>query len=116
MKIIYNSILPFGRFIAINPFGIVFVKKGNTLSSEIKNHEAIHTAQIKELLIIGFYVWYILEWLWKIILYGKTAYYHISFEREAYANATNKSYLSKRKTFAFIFYLKKDSIRHNTNL
>jgi len=99
--------LPFGRFIAINLFGIVFVKKGRILSSELKNHEAIHTVQMKELFVIGFYVWYIAEWLWKIMLYGKASYFHISFEREAYANAVNKSYLSKRKAFAFVFYLKK---------
>ncbi len=55
MKIIKNSIIPFGNFKAINLFGIVFYK-GKALSEKTLNHEAIHTRQMKELCYIGFYL------------------------------------------------------------
>ena len=65
-------------------------------------HESIHIEQQKELLVIPFYIIYILEWLIKLTIYGKKAYYNISFEREAYDNEFNKDYLAKRKRYAWI--------------
>lgn len=64
------------------------------------NHEAIHTAQMKELLYVFFYVIYFLEWLYRLIFHTKTAYMGISFEREAYDNEANLNYLDTRKHFA----------------
>ena len=53
MKIIYNDIIPFKGYKAINLFGIVFARKSaRPLSDKNKNHEAIHTAQMKELLYV----------------------------------------------------------------
>lgn len=54
MKIIYNSIIPFKGFAAINLFGILFVRKGIKISEEMINHEAIHTSQMKEMLYVFF--------------------------------------------------------------
>ena len=49
MKVIYNSLIPFKGFSAINLFGIVFARKEyKELSRRTLNHEAIHTAQMKE--------------------------------------------------------------------
>lgn len=62
MKIIYNKIIPFKGFKAINLFGFLFTRKRNLLDVDI-NHEAIHTEQMKELLYIGFYILYFAEWL-----------------------------------------------------
>lgn len=64
------------------------------------NHEAIHTAQMKELLYVFFYVIYFLEWLYRLVFHTKTAYIGISFEREAYENEENLKYLDTRKHFA----------------
>ena len=56
MKIIYNNLIPFNGYKAINLFGVLFVRKGCTMSEIDINHEAIHTTQMKEMLYIFFYV------------------------------------------------------------
>lgn len=61
------------------------------------NHEKIHIKQQKELFLLGFYVWYLIEWLRK-------GYQKINFEREAYANQENLLYLRTRKHFSFLNY------------
>ena len=107
MKIIYNRILPFGKkFYAINLFGVLFAK--GKCGSVTINHEKIHTAQMKELLYIPFYLLYVLEWLIRLIIYRSNfeAYRNISFEREAYSNERDLSYLSHRPRFAFLKYIK----------
>ena len=107
MRIIYNNIIPFKGFTAINLFGILFVRKNRTLSVKTINHEKIHTKQMKEVLYIGFYIWYIIEWLIRLIQHrnAKEAYYNISFEREAYANENDLDYLKSRKLFSWRKYL-----------
>jgi len=106
MKIIYNNMIPFGKkFIAINIFGILFAKEH--LKGDMLNHEAIHTAQMKELLYIPFYLLYFIDWTVRLFQYGFStkAYYNISFEQEAYNNMDNLSYLSSRKPFSFVRYM-----------
>lgn len=107
MRIVYNRFIPFGKnFLAVNLFGILFSK--GRLSDDMLRHEEIHTAQMKELLFIAFYLLYILEWIFRLIQYGFTvrAYYNISFEREAYDNMRNPMYLNSRRHFAFLTYIK----------
>ena len=110
MKIVYNKIIPFPGFLAINLFGILFVRERVILTDEIINHERIHTAQIKELLYLFFYLFYFLEWIFRLFQFGftKESYYNISFEREAYANQANGIYLKFRTKYAFINYLKQN--------
>ncbi|MDE6237508.1 MAG: hypothetical protein K2M45_06530 [Muribaculaceae bacterium] len=100
MKIIHNRLIPFGkRYYAINLFGIIFAK--GKCSAVTINHEAIHTAQMRELLYIPFYLFYLLEWLIRLVQYRSfyQAYLNISFEREAYAYERDLSYLSSRPRF-----------------
>lgn len=99
MKIIYNSIIPFPGFLAINLFGILFVRKGGVVSEVVLNHEKIHTSQMKELGYIGFYLIYLVEWLVRLLMPGN-AYRNICFEREAYINEHNLEYLSSREHYA----------------
>lgn len=110
MKIIYNKYLPRKGYTAINICGVIFARSQcKPISERIKRHEAIHTRQIAELLVVIFYVWYGIEWIIRLIQYRnkKEAYRNISFEREAYANDQDKTYLKKRKLYAFVWYLKK---------
>lgn len=101
MRIIHNNIIPFKGFVAINLFGVLFVRKEyKDISPYTINHESIHTAQMKELGYVGFYVIYLLEWIYRLIFHTKTAYKGISFEREAYDNALNLDYLGERKHYA----------------
>jgi hypothetical protein len=118
MKIFYNSIIPFKGFLAINLFGILFVRneyKNNGLTHSTINHESIHTEQIKELGYVFFYILYFIEWLIKIPFswfmknprgVKNWAYKSISFEQEAFYNSKDYTYLYNRKHynwFNFIF-------------
>ena len=108
MKMIYNKLLPFKGYVAINLFGIIFARKEfKPISERTLNHELIHTAQIKELLYIFFYLWYAIEWIVRLIQYRDrlSAYYNISFEREAYSNQNNLGYLKCRKKYRNLKYL-----------
>lgn len=105
MKIIRNNIIPFKGFAAINLFGILFVRKEANITEQMINHESIHTAQMKEMLYVPFYLWYIVEWIIRLFMKGN-AYRNISFEKEAYANEDNLNYLQDRECFKWIDYLK----------
>ena len=107
MKIIYNNLIPFKGFVAINLFGILFARNeySNKISDRTINHESIHTEQIKEMGYIFFYIWYLVEWLIRLFI-NSDAYRNISFEREAYINDDNLDYLKTRKRFSWLKYIK----------
>ena len=100
MKTVYNRLLPPKGFKASNLFGVM-VRKGYRMTDTDLNHEAIHTAQMRELLYVPFYLLYVLEWLWLLPKYRKRheAYRNISFECEAYAHEADPDYLKTRKKF-----------------
>ena len=100
MKIIYNNIIPFRGFIAINLFGVLFVRK--KLNAVTINHEKIHTAQMKELGYILFYILYLAEFIIGIFRFGENyeAYMNISFEKEAYKHQYDLNYLETRKHYS----------------
>lgn len=100
MKIIYNNYIPFKGFLAINLFGVMFVRgTWRDINARVLTHEKIHTAQMRELGYLPFYLLYLLEWLIRLLGNGN-AYRKISFEREAYANEGNPQYLSSRRRWA----------------
>lgn len=106
MKIIYNKFIPFKPFTAINLFGFVFARKEyKPLYERTLNHERIHTEQMKEMLYVFFYLWYLIEWLVKLPNYGKKSYNNISFEREAYQYDRYADYVQFRKKYNWIKYL-----------
>ncbi len=104
MKIVRTKYIPVRGFSAINLLGVLFVHPGVYLSQELINHERIHTAQLLEMGIIGFYVWYVAEWLVRLLRRGN-AYRQISFEREAYENQRDLDYLKGRRHYAWRHYL-----------
>lgn len=104
MKVIRNSLIPIGKgFGAVNLFGVLFAKHDMRITPEVMNHELIHSAQMKEMFYLPFYIVYVLEWLVRLVqCKGRAyeAYYKISFEREAYGNSRKPDYLNKRRFFA----------------
>lgn len=90
-----------GGFIAINLFGLIFATR--KLSREEINHELIHSAQQRELLYVGFYLWYVTEWCCLLLKYRNSlkAYYHIRFEKEAYRHEHDLDYLSHRRHYRY---------------
>lgn len=92
--------------LALFPFVLLKNKKfrNNTV---LINHERIHLRQQLELLVLPFYIWYLLEYLFRLIQFRKhhLAYLNISFEREAYQNEKDLYYLKQRSFAAWLRYL-----------
>jgi hypothetical protein len=76
----------------ITLFPFIFVE--NKRDRVLINHELIHYQQAKELLVIGFYLWYLWEWI-------RRGYKKNMFEIEAYNNEKDLNYLKTRKKYAF---------------
>lgn len=106
MIIIRNNWFPFNGYTTINICGILFTKIEPTKTT--LNHEKIHTKQILEMLIIGFYLWYLIEYI--IVRFAhiiqNDAYHDISFEEEAHINENNFNYLKHRKHYAWFKYIR----------
>lgn len=118
MKIIYNNIIPFKGYMAINLFGLLFVRKEykDRIDKRVINHESIHTEQMKETLWIPYYIWYIIEYLLIELIYlfkkkdtQNDRYHEVSFEEEAHNNENNLDYLKSRKRYSWLKYLKFNS-------
>lgn len=107
MKIVYTKWFPFGPYHTINLFGILFTKR-DYLTRDTILHERIHTAQMKEMLYIFFYLWYGVEYIIIRFFHKKqnNAYHDVSFEEEAHDNAYNWTYLETRKRYAWFKYIK----------
>nr|DAJ27968.1 MAG TPA: hypothetical protein [Caudoviricetes sp.] len=103
MIIIKNSWFPFGDYSTCNVLGFILFTKSDALSPRTLRHERIHSRQILETFVIGFYLWYALEYLIIRLFHRKQedAYYDVSFEEEAYANQDDVNYLEKRKVFSY---------------
>lgn len=95
----------FASAIALYPF-ILLSDKAQLMDENTINHEKIHLRQQIELLIVGFYLLYAMEYLygrWN----GKShyqAYRRISFEKEAYSNEKNHNYIQQKKYLSFRQY------------
>ena len=86
----------------VNLFGTLWMRDPTWLDDKVINHERIHTAQMRELFVIPFYILYVIEWLFRLAVERNfdRAYRSISFEREAYAHGNDLDYLNRRKHFA----------------
>lgn len=95
--------IPFRGFAAVNVFGIIFVRKEAQISESLLNHEQIHTAQMKELLYIAFYVLYFSHFLFLLFKYRNPmqAYSSVCFEKEAYENQDDLGYLKRRRKYRY---------------
>jgi hypothetical protein len=107
--IVFKYLTPRGfRGLTFYPF-VFLADKNDKLDKVLINHEKIHIRQQLELLILPFYLWYCMEYLFRLFQYKdrKKAYFKISFEREAYANEKDLNYLKKRFFWRFLKYINK---------
>ena len=103
MLLVFKYLVPKGyTAITIYPF-IVLKHKRQKDDMILINHEKIHLRQQLELLVIGFYLWYFIEFLLRLIKFKNwcRAYLNISFEREAYKNENDLNYLKSRSLWSF---------------
>ena len=112
MLVIENDIIPLKGYSAVTIYPFVFVRRGYAKDDPVKysrmlNHEGIHGRQQLELLIVVFFLCYLFEWIFRSIQYCSfdKGYRNISFEREAYAHASDVSYLESRELFSWFRYL-----------
>jgi hypothetical protein len=85
--------------------GVILARRGASLSARVVNHERIHHAQQREMLILPFFVWYVLEFMMRFLFtfsWGK-AYRNLLHEREAKRHEGNAGYLARRSAWAWIF-------------
>ena len=107
--IIKNSKIPKIMSVFINVYAItlwpfIFIRdEGN---EKTIRHEKIHIRQYNELLVIGFLILYLFDWIVGLIKYrdSSIAYLNIRFEQEAYENQDDLHYLDNRKMFAWLKY------------
>lgn len=108
MILISKYLVPKG-YIGITIFPFVFLKSVSLKKNRVLiNHEKIHLRQQLELIIIPFYIFYGIEFIFRLIQHKNwhLAYRNISFEREAYQNELNFNYLKGRKFWNFLKYIR----------
>ncbi|MGV6832448.1 MAG: hypothetical protein ACWA5P_12900 [bacterium] len=107
MILVLNWLIPKGyRGMTLFPF-IILKRKKSKEDVVLINHEKIHLRQQLELLVIPFYIWYLLEFLIRLLITRKwkMAYLAISFEQEAYKHQKDLHFLKSRPFWNFLkFY------------
>lgn len=91
---------------ALFPFILVKQKRYKNDKSLVL-HEKIHLLQQLELLVLPFYILYFLNYLVNLCRYRthSKAYEEIAFEKEAYSNDRDQTYLSRRPLWHWLKYL-----------
>ena len=107
MKVVENDTLPFGNYKCMTIYKWIFTKNAKRITQVDFNHEATHLHQQTELLVIFFYLWYVLEFLVKLLctFNWKRAYRSISFEMEAYENEENTSWINQRSEYYWLRFV-----------
>ena len=94
----------FAKAIVLFPF-IILSKVADKYDTALIRHEQIHIYQQLELLVIGFYLWYAIEYVvYRLKGYNHLdAYMRLSHEQEARYYECNLE--ERRKLFGFLRYL-----------
>ena len=107
MKIVYNKLLPFKGYKAMTLWPFILVRKGMVMTEADINHEQIHGEQQKEMIVVLSYLWYVLEYVVKLIGTGshRKAYRSISFEQEAYRFEGDLDYRRRRRRYYWMRFV-----------
>ena len=95
------------RAITLSPIGIFYCSEEVRDDQTTRNHELTHWEQQKEMFCLFFYLWYLGEYLIKLIMFmnHRKAYRGIGFEQEAKEYERDLGYLSTRKPFQWIRFV-----------
>ena len=108
MRVINNGLIPSKGKKAINILGFVFCRRGEILNCVERNHLKIHTAQMKELLYVFYYLIYAVDYVCMWFGSGCSSYLArkcVCFEVEASYHELNLDYLRKRRKFEWIHHI-----------
>ena len=85
----------------------LLVKPGYELTQKDYNHEGTHLTQERELAYVGFYLWYGVEFIIKLLccFSWQRAYRSVGFEREAYGHEHDDNYLLSRPSYGWLRYV-----------
>jgi hypothetical protein len=100
VKFRWIIIFPFLFYDGLTLFPFIFLRHKKFKDDKtLINHEAIHLQQQLELLVLPFYFIYLVNYLVNLFYYRShaLAYRNIVFEREAFLNEKDLSYLKHRK-------------------
>ena len=120
MRIIRNKFIPFQGYKAMFFMGLIFARPHAKIDELTAQHEKIHAKQMVEVMPFGllflliswwfiflipftFYIWYVVEWLIRVIIGQKDAYKNISLEKDAYIW---QGIPEERKRYSFFKYIK----------
>ena len=112
LKVVRCNWFPPKGYKAITLLWWLVVRRGCNITLTLMRHERIHVRQQSEMLLLPFFLWYGLEFLFRLCQYRdqRLAYKNISFEREAYAYDKDSEYLKRRKRYAWFHHLKKENL------
>ena len=120
LKKVYNKYIPFKGFKAITILLWMLIREDckDSLPWYYENHEQTHLLQEIEMLFIGFYLEYGVEYVLKLLvifiiglwhlcfdLDFKRAYMSLATEQEAYVHQEENDYNENRKHYAWTKYL-----------
>lgn len=108
MKELVNNFIPFKGCNAMTILKWIFVRKNKVLKQSTYTHEVIHSIQQKETLLLGFLLFYVIEYIIKLPICDfnhDRAYRSISFEQEAYHFMGFKDYPYERDSYYWIKYV-----------
>lgn len=106
------KVLKIFKSVGMAHFGFIFLT-ANKLDKEIENHEYIHIRQQREMLIVFWYAFYILNFLYNFLIkyhvifkfdmkkYFWKSYSDLILEKEAYMFENDNNYLKTRKFWNF---------------
>ncbi len=76
------------------------------MNERVTNYRKIRRRQKIEMLYIGFYIWYLVEYCIRIMNDSNSnVCSRIAFEIEAYGNGESSDYLKGRKPYSWIKYI-----------
>ncbi len=110
----FHKYITFPGTRAITLWPLIILRDESSRQDQILiRHEQIHLRQQLEMLIILFYLWYVTEFLIRLLRsrHAHASYLSLAMEREAYDHEADPDYLQTRRLYAWSRYLMQPGAR-----